>query len=241
MLPVKSHSVYVIFYFEKSNYTSINKQLKEKGYMKQKIKAIIPTIRILRKVVHGREVYQEVPLLFNYGFLKIPKHLVYSRDFMSKLKKDIYGIRSWLRSPENLFDKKKKRKVDNTDIWDDFSQIGLATREEVRHFKRLSKENNRFSVDDILSIKVGDYIILKGYPYDGIEATVVEVNTNKKLVKLQLDLKLGTMEVSLPFDQVLDTVYSNYDVGVLSSTEQLVDMSKVTEDTINRVLDIKQY
>lgn len=240
MLPKRSPSVYVIFYFEKSYYTTINTQLREKGYDKR-IKAIVPTVRILRKVVHGREVYQEVPLLFNYGFMKIPKNLVYSRDFMNKLKRDIYGIRSWLRSPENLFDKKKKRRVDNTDIWDDFSQVGMATKEEVKYFRKLAKENNHFSVEDILSINIGDYIILKGYPYDGIEATVIDINTNKKLVKLQLDLKLGTMEVSLPFDQVLDTVYSNYDVGLVNSSEQLVDMSKVTEETLNKVLDIKQY
>ena len=170
-----SSVVYCIFYIERDYYTTINQELEENGYGK-KLRAIVPTVRILRKVVHGREVYEEVPILFNYAFMRMPRELAYSREFMNKLKKQISGIRGWLRSPESLHPKKIKKRIDNIDIFDDFSLVATATKKEVRHFQRLSRQNKRFSVQDIMNIKVGDYIVLKGYPYDGIDATVVNVN-----------------------------------------------------------------
>ena len=119
--------------------------------------------------------------------------------------------------------------------------VATATKKEVRHFQRLSRQNKRFSVQDIMNIKVGDYIVLKGYPYDGIDATVVNVNHTTKMVKLLLYPQMGKMEISLPFDQVIDTVYSNYDPEILSVSDQEIDMATITEEAINKVLDIRQY
>ena len=232
--------VYCIFYIERDYYTTINQELEDKGYGK-KIRAIIPTVRVLRKVVHGREVYEEVPILFNYAFMRMPRAWAYSRDFMNKLRKQIKGIRGWLKSTESLHPKKIKRRSDNMDIDDDFSMIATATKKEVRHFQRLSKQNKRFSVQDIMNIKVGDYLVLKGYPYDGVDATVVDVNHTSKIVKLILYPQMGKMEISLPFDQVIDTVYSNYDPELLSVSDQEIDMATITEEAINKVLELRQY
>lgn len=239
----KTHTrsvVYCIFYIERGYYTTINQELDEKGYGK-KIRAIVPTVRILRKVVHGREVYEEVPILFNYAFMRMPRELAYSREFLNKLKKQISGIRGWLRGPENLHSKKIKKRIDNMDIFDDFSLVAMATKKEVRHFQRLGRQNKRFSVQDIMNINVGDYLVLKGYPYDGIDATVVDVNHTTKMVKLLLYPQMGKMEISLPFDQVIDTVYSNYDPEVLSVSDKEIDMATITEEAINKVLELRQY
>lgn len=232
--------VYCIFYIERDYYTTINQELEDKGYGK-KIRAIIPTVRVLRKVVHGREVYEEVPILFNYAFMRMPRAWAYSRDFMNKLRKQISGIRGWLKSTESLHPKKIKRRIDNIDIFDDFSRVATVTKKEVRHLQRLSKQNKRFSVQDIMNIKVGDYLVLKGYPYDGVDATVVDVNHNRKIVKLILYPQMGKMEISLPFDQVIDTVYSNYDPELLSVSDQEIDMATITEEAINKVLELRQY
>ena len=149
-----SSVVYCIFYIERDYYTTINQELEENGYGK-KLRAIVPTVRILRKVVHGREVYEEVPILFNYAFMRMPRELAYSREFMNKLKKQISGIRGWLRSPESLHPKKIKKRIDNIDIFDDFSLVATATKKEVRHFQRLSRQNKRFSVQDIMNKRKG--------------------------------------------------------------------------------------
>jgi len=32
---------------------------------------------------------------------------------------------------------------------------------------RLAKANKKYSIDDLINVKPGDYIVLKGYPYEG--------------------------------------------------------------------------
>ena len=46
---------YCIFYIERKYYQNINKELKEKGY--KKVRAIIPTINVLKKTAKGRSTY----------------------------------------------------------------------------------------------------------------------------------------------------------------------------------------
>lgn len=233
-------SVYCIFYLERDYYKRIDKDLERYGYGKL-VRAIIPTVRILKKTVGCKEIYEEVPILFNYAFMRIPRSLSYSRDFMNKLKRKIPGIRGWVKSPETLHPRKIKRRIDNMEVFDDFSLVATATKKEVRYFQKLSKLNKRFSVEDIVNIHIGDYLVLKGYPYDGVDATVLEVNHNTQMVKLLLYPQMGRMEISLPFDQVIHTVYANYDPELLSISDQEIDMARITEAAINKVLDIKQY
>lgn len=230
-------TVYCIFYIDREYYTTLNEELSDKGY--GKIKAIVPTVRILRKIVHGTKVYEDIPLLFNYAFMKIPRELAYSRGFMRKLKDDIRGIRGWLKSPESLHPKKKKKRVDNMDIFDDFSLVATATKKEVRYFQRLSRKNKRYSFKDIMKIKVGDYLVLKSYPYDGIDATIEDINYKTNMITLMLYPTLGKMKVTLTFDQVLDSVYSNYDPELITMGND-IDMSTITEEAINQVLSLKQ-
>ena len=63
-------NVYCIFYIERKFYKNINKELKAKGY--SKIHAVIPEVKILRKAIKGKTYYDEVPVLFNYGFMRMP-------------------------------------------------------------------------------------------------------------------------------------------------------------------------
>jgi len=236
---MKTPHVYCICYLENKFYEGIESELIEKGYTQ--CKAIIPTVSILTKTSRSKDVYRKVPLLFNYGFIKMPTELAFNRDFMNKMKRDIDGIRGWVKSPESLHPKKKKLRIDNMDIFDDFSIVATATREEVRRFKRLSRENKRFSIDNLMNLKVGDYLVLKGYPYDGIDANILEVNHTTKMVKLLLFPENGKMEISLPFDSVIYSVYQNYDPDDLLVNRKNYDESKITEESVKNVLDFRQY
>ena len=55
------------------------------------------------------------------------------------------------------------------------------------------------------------------------------------------EIFFGDYILSLPFDQVIDTVYSNYDPELLSVTDQEIDMATITEEAINKVLELRQY
>lgn len=228
---------YCIFYIERKYSHRINQELKEKGY--DQLKAIIPTVNVLKKTIKGKMVFEEVPVLFNYGFMRMPTEFAFSRPFLNKLKRNISGIRTWLKNTETMHQRKKKIRIDNSEDFDDFSLIATCSRKDVRRFKRMAKENKKFSVDDLMNVSIGDYIVLKGYPYEGIDATVLEVDYINKMVKMLLYPEMGRMEIWLPFDNVIYSVYQNYDPDKLYANSQEFDPNQITCEQIDRVLNIK--
>lgn len=228
---------YCIFYIERKYSHRINQELKEKGY--DQLKAIIPTLNVLKKTIKGKMVFEEVPVLFNYGFMRMPTEFAFSRPFLNKLKRNISGIRTWLKNTETMHQRKKKIRIDNYEDFDDFSLVATCSRKDVRRFKRMAKENKKFSVDDLMNVSIGDYIVLKGYPYEGIDATVLEVDYINKMVKMLLYPEMGRMEIWLPFDNVIYSVYQNYDPDKLYANSQEFDPNQITCEQIDRVLNIK--
>lgn len=237
---MKKHTPYkyCIFYIERKYYDRINKELKEKGY--DKIKAIIPTVSILKKTTKGKMIFEDVPVLFNYGFMRIPTELAYSRPFLNKLKRSISGIRTWLRDTETLHPRKKKARIDNAEDFDDFSLVATCSRKDVRRFIRISKDNKRFSVEDLVNVEIGDYIVLRGYPYEGIDATVLEVDHLCKRVKVLIYPEMGKMEVWLPFDNVIYSVYQNYDPDKLFANQGDFDPNQITSEAIDNIMNIRK-
>ena len=209
----KPKQVYCICYLELKYFKTIQQELDQHGY---KAKAIIPTVKILKKVVKTKSIYEEVPILFNYGFIKMSSQDAYNRNYLNKIKNHITGIRGWVKSPESLHPKKKKRRIDNLEIFDDFSMVA--------------------------ALSIGEYLVLKGYPYDGIDATVLDINYNTKTVKLLLYPENGRMELSLPFDNVINNVYSNFDPDdLLVNHSREYTLDTLTEERASKVLEYKQY
>lgn len=231
--------LYCIFYLNSKKWKDINEQISSLGI--KNIKAIIPTVKILRKTSKGKMIFTEEPVLFNYGFMRIPRKLVYSRSYMSKLKKKISGIHSWLRNTETLHSRKKKARIDNVDDFDDFSLIATVSRKEVMNFIKISKENKKYSLDDLVNIKPGDFVQLKGYPYEGVEATVKKVDYNNRVVKVETFVLNGVMNLTLPFDNILYSVYLNYDPDVIQASNLNYDPDSITQDKIDNIIQKKRY
>lgn len=235
---MKHKYVYCIFYLEQKYYQRIKMDLKERGYTH--IRPIIPTVSVLKKTHKGKMIFEDVPVLFNYGFMRMPSEYAYSRPFLNKLKKDIPGIRTFLRDTKTMHERKKKARIDNAEDFDDFSIVATCTREEVRRFKRISKENKKYSVDDLINLKPGDYLVLKGYPYEGVDATVKDVDFKNRLVKLILYPENGKMEIRLPFDNVLYSVYQNHDPDKLFANQREYDPNQITAEAITNLLESKK-
>lgn len=235
---MKHKYVYCIFYLEQKYYQRIKMDLKERGYTH--IRPIIPTVSVLKKTHKGKMIFEDVPVLFNYGFMRMPSEYAYSRPFLNKLKRDIPGIRTFLRDTKTMHERKKKARIDNAEDFDDFSIVATCTREEVRRFKRISKENKKYSVDDLINLKPGDYLVLKGYPYEGVDATVKDVDFKNRLVKLILYPENGKMEIRLPFDNVLYSVYQNYDPDKLFANQREYDPNQITAEAITNLLESKK-
>ena len=219
--------VYCIFYINRKYYKQINRDLKIRGF--QHIKAIVPEIKILKKSVKNKTFYEEVPVLFNYGFIKMPIDKAYSRQFLNKLKRAIPGIHNWLKSSESMFPKKKKRRIDNAEDFDDFSKVATCTRKEVNRFKKIAKLNKLFSLEDILNIREGQYVQLKIYPYEGTEARVISINPETKMATLELYPNMGSFTVRIPLDHVIYSVYKDYDPDTFVNP-LIYDDNRVTQE-----------
>lgn len=229
---------YCIFYLETKYYKDINDRLRELGFSKG-IKAIIPILKILKSTKRGKMLFEEVPILFNYGFLRIPTKMAFDRNFMNKLKRQVPGIRGWLKDNEPMFPKKKKRRIDNADDWDDFSKVATVPRKEVVRFKRLAKRNKSYSVEELMSLKIGDYIILQNYPFEGIEATIENIDYNERTVEVLMYPETGKLEIKLPFEDIFYTIYKNYDPDKFIGEDKEFNPNQYTQDYLDRVNELK--
>lgn len=201
-------NVYCVFYMERKYYQGINTELRAKGY--KDCYAIIPEIKVLKKAINGKVIYDTAPILFSYGFMRMPVEKAFSRIFLNKMKKDISGIRNWLRSTETLFARKIKRRIDNIEDWDDFSKVAICTKEEVARFRRIARRSKGYSYKNH-DIKPGEYITLKVYPYEGIGAIIEKISRKEGKAVLSVYPKMGKMTLTVPLEHVMYSVYSNYD------------------------------
>lgn len=234
----KSSYKWCIFRLDNKTFGNIQVELDKRGYTN--VKLYIPTVSILKKRSKGRDIYEDVPLLFNYGFMRMPTEKAFSRYFLKKLQKDIPGIVTWMNSLDSLHPKKKKKRVDGEEF-DDYSIVATVSNQEVRRFKRLSKENKVYQVDEITNLKIGDYIVLRGYPFNGVDATIKDVCLTTKMVTLALYPNNGSMEVKLPFDNVVYSIYHNYDEYKLYASNLEHDEDSIISSKVENLIDKKTY
>ena len=121
---MKTPYVYCIFRLDRKFYKRINSDLKCRGY--KHVKAIVPTISVLKKSRKGKNEYEDVPLLFNYGFIKMKPEKAFDRYYLNKLKRDIPGILSFMKSLDYR-PKRKRLRVDNAEDFDDYSMVATIT------------------------------------------------------------------------------------------------------------------
>jgi hypothetical protein len=235
----RRNKVYCIFYLDKKNFGNIKSQLEEAGI--NDVKAIIPMVNVLKKTRNGKMVYSEEPVLFNYGFMKMDIKKAHNRMFLNKLKKTIPGIHHWVKDTITVHPRKKKARVDNAEDFDDFSLVAICPRKDVRRFIKIAKENKKYSLDDLVNIKIGQFVHLKGYPYEGVEATVTSVDLKNRIVGLEMIVNYGTMKLSLPFDNVLYSVYQNYDPDVLYASYLDKKEEDITQEKIDNILNKRTY
>ena len=236
---MKTHRTYCIFYLEPKYYKDINEKLEELG-LNRKVKAIIPVLQILKRNSRGKMLFENVPILFNYGFMKMPTELAYSRSFLNKLRKRIPGIKAWLKDTETLFSQKKRRRIDNAEDWDDFSKVATVPKKVVRRFIKLAKANKTYSVEELMSLKIGDYITLTNYPYEGVDATVLSIDYNEKMVEVVMYPEYGKLITKLPFDDVFYTIYRDYNPDILIGQDKPFNPNTYTQDYLDRLKTLKR-
>lgn len=220
--------VYCIIRISKKEFQWINHDLKSAGY--KDIKSIVPTLKIESRNKKGGKVVKKVPLLFNYGFLKIRKDQAMDRIFIKKLSKRIKGVLGFVKSPESLHEKKKRVRIDNIEDFDDFSMPAMVSAKEVNRYIRAAKKNQVYSKEDITLYKAGDWVQLRKYPLKGVMAQIENINLNKKEISVLVYPERGGILIKLPFSSIMSSAYDDYDEDILMVSQVEVDFSRVSSE-----------
>lgn len=186
----------------------INQELKDRGY--KHIRAIIPVVKVPLRSKAGHNDYKEVPLLFNYGFIRMNTEKAFNRQFLRKLKTQIPGITGWVHNTVTMHPRKQRKRIDNAEDWDDFSQVATVKKSDIKFYRRMARSKNIYSKSDIINLKIGEYITLHGYPFEGMGAQVLDINLTTKYISLGIPMGKGNIEVQMPLDQVLYSIYNDY-------------------------------
>lgn len=211
--------IWLIAYIDTSKVPLLVKDLNKSNQFSE-IEAYVPTVKVLKKQFKGKDIFDEVPLLFNYGFFKVPRVWAINVDLLAKLKADITCIAHFVKDPA-----KPQSEV----------KCATATQSDIENIIMAAKANNIYSAHDIDNLKIGSLVNLVGYPFEGMEATVVHVNKQSKKIRVTLDLGFeggeNGKEVEVSFDNVFYTIYKgshdeNYNQERLLEDYQSVKYSK---------------
>lgn len=219
----KRKYVYIVFKLNQKYYQTINHDLKRFGF--KYIQAHIPIISVLSKTIKNKDVYENIPMLFIYGFLRLPVEFAFDRYVLEDIRRSIPGINSFLKTVQFLHKKKLKKRIDNADIFDDYTIANTVPRCEVKRLMKMSKNNEIFNLDDITRVIKGEYLVLRGYPYDGLEAIIEEVDIENQKVTVQIMAGEGSIITKVDFQNIIYSIYRSYN----EDKQDLIPVNKLYE------------
>ena len=223
----KAPYVYCICRIDTKFWKGINSSLQERGY--SDIKCFVPTVQVLLSSKDKKHQYKDVPLLFNYGFIRMRSTKAYNRQFLRELSQNVQGISGFLKSLDYMHPKKLRRRIDNAEDWDDFSKVATVSRKEFKYYQSLAKANQIYHLSDV-AVKAGETVILKKYPFDGLIAKVLDFNFSNKTVMVEIYPGNGSViKLQLPLDNILYTPYDNYDEDNLLVNSSNGDVESLPE------------
>lgn len=231
--PVKSQDFcWVIAYINSAYIDFVYKDLKKsKEY--DDVEVYIPTVKILKKTFKGEQHFEEVPLLFNYGFFKIPRKFAVHSAYLENMKKNINCIYAWVRDPAKVLSTKPRLRADNKPVYDGDIPVATANSEEIAELVKAAYYSSVYDEDEIDRLNPGMVITLRGYPFENMVAEVVEVYPKKQKVKMKIEMFDTLKEVMVSFDNIFFTVYHNksYDDSIILA--QSIDITSQIDKSHN--------
>ncbi|MAO08058.1 MAG: hypothetical protein CL596_05025 [Alteromonas sp.] len=218
---LKTDHIWVIAYINRNHIPLVKDELSIWEY--DNVEAYIPTIKLLKKKFKGKDMFEMVPLLFNYGFFKMPYEKACDPSFLMTLRHRITCIYGWVKDPAKAT-KEVDLSLDNGIIRNALPKAAMATDEEVAKMTQVSKELSIYDQDNIDKLKEGDYIKLEGYPFEGMMAQIIDINPRNHKVKVKLHLEEIVKEVTVSFENVFYTIYKNFNENTREkSTDEMIE------------------
>ena len=173
----------------------------------------IPTVRVLRKRFKNKEHFEDVPLMFNYGFIRLPNKVALNKDKLLQIKDRVPGVFSWMFTNRNKG-----------------YQVETVKKNVVEHFMQLAQNISIFSVNDLDSIKKGDVVTLKGYPFEGLRAEIMDINHKSKKAKVNLFIMDAYRIVTVDFENIFYSIYANFDEAISNNSFENIEFKNKSLD-----------
>jgi len=220
--------IWCIAYVNRNFINHVQHELEEYGY--KEVEAYIPTVKVLKKKFKNKQEFEEIPLLFNYGFFKVPYEKACNEEWLGMLRQRITAIYGWVKDCSNVIENKPNLQDSDEDEFipsfiEKVPRAAVATDREVTEMVKSARAMNIFSEDDINSLTKGDFIVLKGYPFDDLPAEVIRISKKRKEIKVKLLLDTAMSEVKVSFENVFYTIYNSFDSTMKETIESELNIS----------------
>lgn len=206
---------WLVAYIDADKIGKVQEELTRREY--KEITAYIPTVSVLKKTFKKRNTFEDVPLLFNYGFFRVPRKYAIYKNYLEQMQQDISCIYSWVKDPAKIIKKIPNLRLGERDFYPETEiPVATATAEEIAKLVNDAFDYSAHSAEDIARIEAGQIVTLHGYPFEGVQATIVEVNPKKELVTVKIELFDQMRNVEVKYDNVVFTIYhaKSYDDSV---------------------------
>jgi hypothetical protein len=222
--------IWCIAYIVKDHISTIERDLKHFKHFD--VKASVPTVKILKKQFKNEKHFEEVPLLFNYGFFELPFDKACNESYLGQLRQDVAAIFAWVKDPSVVLSKKPELNKDNKLI--SYPRAAIATESEMAELIKQSQNSSVYLDSDISKVFPGKHVVLKGYPFDDLPAEVISINRRKKEVKVKLNPESIMKEVTVSFDNIFYTIYECYDDDSFphESLDEMVEKNRYMVDKL---------
>lgn len=203
--------VWIVAYIDAKYLTECEWQLnKYPDY--SEVEAYIPTVKILTKTFKKENFFEEKPLLFNYGFFKVPRKFAIYKDWLEQMQRNISCIYGWVKDPANVWREGPKLRMDGKSIYsteENRVSCATATSKEIAMLLKETVNLGAHSADEINLLKQGDNIVLRGYPFEGVNASVLEIDHKTQKVQVEIRIFDQMRPATVSFDNVFFTIYHN--------------------------------
>ena len=114
-------------------------------------------------------------------------------------------------------------------------QVETVKFKEIIRLRNIGLVESVYSSTDLDNVKPGSFIILKGYPFDGLPAEVIEIKKRSQKLKIKLLLDTFSNNITVDFANVFYTVYREFNAPITyddRSIEGLLERSKFSIDKL---------
>jgi len=234
--------IWVIAYITDKYLHRVDKEVALSGL---DIQVFVPTVRILDKEVKGKKQYVFKPILFNYGFVKMPFRYACSKEKLNKVKESVTAIYGFFRDPSMTLNIPKKiiSDVDGKVIEIPRDMVGrfrlednlaIVSGREVLRMLKEAQVNSIFNAEKA-ALKVGYSITLSGPTYKGMVGEILELKEDVVKVKLDLFAFAKHMIVEIDYGSIFYSIYRDYNPNKLISNTSLDEIESREDRIIDKI------